>query len=495
VPDSPMAHPAEVAVPPAGPRDSALPAGTRLRGDPSLEWVSDTLVAGGSPWRLVRLTVNGAGLLAAWLDGAPVSSAPADGALARRLVGAAIVHPVRAAREVHPGEVDVVVPVRNDVHGLEAVLRVVSRSPAVGVTVVDDGSTDPWAVARVADAHQARLVRHDLPLGPGAARNAGLRASTAPVVAFLDADALPAADWLEVLVPYLDDPAVGAVAPRVRGPQGPGVKERFEAAASPLDLGDQRGVVRPGAAVPFVPAAALVARRAALGEGFDASLRTGEDVDLIWRLVASGWEVRYEPSVTVTHAARSTWRGWLAQRFAYGMSAAPLEARHGDAAAPLRADPRVLATLGLVLAGRPRAAAGLLSWSASSLARQLDGVSARGGNQAAARQLAARGTALAAPGLARSAFRAYGPLLLAAAVALPPVRRPVATLTVAATAVRWWRAGRPTPRTAFAALSLVDDLAYGAGVLAGAVRARRVGALRPRLRPTVRVAAPPISRT
>jgi mycofactocin glycosyltransferase len=216
---------------------------------------------------------------------------------------------------------------------------------------------------------------------------------------------------------------------------------------------------------------------------------------LVWRLVAAGWQVRYEPTVVVTHAARATWRAWLAQRFSYGLSAAPLEARHGDAAAPLRADPRVLATLGLVLAGRPRAAAGLLSWSAASLARQLDGVTSRGGSEAAARRLAARGTALAAPGLARSAFRTYGPLLVAAAVALPAVRRPVATLTVAATAVRWWRAGRPTPRVAFVALSLADDLAYGAGVLAGAARSRRLGALRPRLRATVAAVVPPISRT
>ncbi len=118
----------------------------------------------------------------------------------------------------------------------------------------------------------------------------------------------------------------------------------------------------------------------------------------------------------------------------------------------------------------------------------------RGGSEAAARQLAARGTALAAPGLARGAFRSYGPVLLVAAAAISPLRRPVATLAVAATAARWWRAGRPTPSLAFAGLSLADDLVYGAGVLTGAVRARRTGALRPRLRPAASVVAP-ISRT
>jgi hypothetical protein len=43
-------------------------------------------------------------------------------------------------------------------------------------------------------------------------------------------------------------------------------------------------------------------------------------------------------------------------------------------------------------------------------------------------------------------------------------------------------------------LSLADDLAYGAGVLAGAVAARRFGALRPRIRPPARALAS-ISRT
>jgi mycofactocin glycosyltransferase len=204
--------------------------------------------------------------------------------------------------------------------------------------------------------------------------------------------------------------------------------------------------------------------------------------------------VRYEPSVVVTHAARATWAKWVGQRVGYGTSAAALEARHGDAAAPLRADPRVLATIGLAFAGRPRAALGFLSWSASSLAKQLEGIAVRGGSESAARQLALRGTALAAPGLSRSAFRSYAPILVAAAVALPPLRRPVATLALAATATRWWRAGRPAPRLAFVALSVADDLCYGTGVVIGAVRARRFGALRPRLGPGTTTVAP-ISRT
>ncbi|HUD69620.1 MAG TPA: mycofactocin biosynthesis glycosyltransferase MftF [Acidimicrobiales bacterium] len=474
--------------------ETPMPLGTRLVADRSFEWLADTLVAGGSPWRLLRLSDQGAALVAAWLEGEPVSANPTDGGLARRLVDAGLAHPTTRSRPLVPGEIEVVIPVRDNPSGLEAVLRLCARSSQARVTVVDDGSLDAAAVERISSAHGAKLLCHDVPRGPGAARNTGLHATTAPLVAFLDADTLPEVNWLGELVAHFEDPVVGAVAPRVRGPVGSSLRERFETAASPLDLGDQPGVVRPGTSVPFVPGAAIIVRRSAVAEGFDPTLRVGEDVDLVWRLAANGWHVRYDPSVAVTHAARPNWGRWLAQRFAYGLSAAPLEARHGDAVAPLRADPRVLATVGLVLIGRPRAAIGLLSWSAASLAKQLDGISMRGGNESAARQIAARGTALAAPGLARSTFRTYGPLLIAGAIVVPAMRRPVATVAAAATAVRWWRAGKPQPGLAFATLSVLDDLAYGAGVLAGAVRARRVGALRPRLRPASSVVAP-ISRT
>ncbi len=460
-----------------------VPAGTRLSPDRSFEWLADTLVAGGSPWRLLRLTDQGAGLVARWLGGDPVSNAPGSGALARRLVDANLLHPWHGRRPLAEGQVDVVVPVRDDATGLEALLRTLGATPC-RVVVVDDGSLDPLEVARVAARHGATCVRREVPGGPGAARNTGLGSTSSPLVAFVDVDARPEEDWLEHLVGYFDDPLCALVAPRVRGPVGPGVRNRFEFQASPLDLGTHAGIARPGGAVPFVPAAALLARRTAIGDGFDESLRVGEDVDLCWRLTSRGWIVRYVPDVIAVHPARGSWPQWVAQRFRYGTAAARLEARHGDAAAPLRADPRVLAPLALMLAGRPRAAFGMLSVSGAALSRQLEGIAVRGGHEAAARQVALRGTLLAAPGLARSAFRSYGPVLLVAAAAVAPLRRPVATIGMAATATRWWRAGRPQPAAAFALMSVADDLAYGAGVLAGAVRTRRVGALRPLLRPT-----------
>ena len=69
---------------------------------------------------------------------------------------------------------------------------------------------------------EVRVLRHDHPRGPAAARNAGLAAATTPLVAFLDSDVLPDPGWLEPLLAHLADPAVGLVAPRIVALAPPG---------------------------------------------------------------------------------------------------------------------------------------------------------------------------------------------------------------------------------------------------------------------------------
>ena len=56
------------------------------------------------------------------------------------------------------------------------------------VLVVDDGSSDGTAEALEAFRGRIRVLRHDRNRGVSAARNTGIRASTAPLVAFLDSD-------------------------------------------------------------------------------------------------------------------------------------------------------------------------------------------------------------------------------------------------------------------------------------------------------------------
>lgn len=84
-------------------------------------------------------------------------------------------------------DVDVVIPAHNEARTVGAVVRAVLRSPLVAsVTVVDDGSRDDTAaLAAEAGATVIHLKRRG---GKGAALLAGVRATKAPILLFLDAD-------------------------------------------------------------------------------------------------------------------------------------------------------------------------------------------------------------------------------------------------------------------------------------------------------------------
>ena len=354
--------------------------------------------------------------------------------------------------------------------------------------VVDDGSVTP-----VADPEPrrsgVRLLRRQAPGGPAAARNTGWRATRADVVVFVDAGCVPGPGWMEQLLGHFADPGLAAVAPRVTSRATVGAPHglaAYEAVHSSLDMGPSESPVRPGAAVPYVPTATLAVRRKALGSGFDESLRFGEDVDLVWRLVEAGWRVRYDPSVKVTHPVRPNRRKWLRQRFDYGSSAAPLASRHGPAVAPLAVNPWSAAVWSFLVLGRPLPAAVLAAASAAALARRA------GGDRVTAAELghlAIAGHARAGRPIGAALRRAWlppGMVMVALGWNLGD-RRARAALAVSVTAALLgdapsdWRSQRPPVGPAgWVAWRLADDLAYQAGLWAGALRCRSGRALLPR---------------
>jgi hypothetical protein len=106
---------------------------------------------------------------------------------------------------------------------LESLLA--QRRAAWEAVVVDDGSRDPdevgAVVASVATAgRRIRLLRHPVNRGLGATLNAGLDATSAPLVAYLPADDVWFPDHLGVLLDCLADPAV--VLARSRPTEDPG---------------------------------------------------------------------------------------------------------------------------------------------------------------------------------------------------------------------------------------------------------------------------------
>lgn len=81
--------------------------------------------------------------------------------------------------------------------------------------VVDDGSVD--ATSEVGRTHGAIVIRHETNLGLAAARNSGINAATAPVVAFIDDDCEPGPKWAEQLLAGYEDDTIGVGGAIVHG--------------------------------------------------------------------------------------------------------------------------------------------------------------------------------------------------------------------------------------------------------------------------------------
>ncbi|MHB1137777.1 MAG: mycofactocin biosynthesis glycosyltransferase MftF [Microthrixaceae bacterium] len=473
-----------------------------MRIDPTVRTAGDRLLLGGSPTTLFRLTPAGAAWFTRLRAGRSTDATPAQAALARRWIDAGVLHPLPAAGSgpYDASQVTVVVPVRDRAEGVARLLESLARdgAPIARVLVVDDGSRDAAALARVDDAPRAEVLRRERSGGPAAARNdgadaafagagsgAGSGADTDPaVLVVIDSDCTVEPGWLDPLLAAFADPTVAAVAPRVAaGTDERGVLAAYERVRSPLDLGPLPARVAPGTRVSYVPSAALAVRADRWRElgGFDDALRVGEDVDLVWRAHDAGFGVRYEPTSVVRHEVRAELRAWLAQRVAYGSSAAPLAERHPGRLAPAVLSPWSLAVWALVAIGRPRAGVLLAFATTGQLRRRLDDVPTTvvmrlglGGHLGAGRQLA------------EAIVRVGWPLALPAAVISRRARRVVVasalcTVLVAARDARRRGEGtRPDPLR-FAALVLADHAAYGAGVWKGMWRARRLSPLLPRL--------------
>ncbi|HWH26398.1 MAG TPA: mycofactocin biosynthesis glycosyltransferase MftF [Pseudolysinimonas sp.] len=464
-----------------------LPLGFVVRLSDSTRVADDGVsLIGGSPTRVIFLTPAAAALL---VDGRVTVTDRRSSRLADYLLDIGMADPVVA--DLPPGDpalVSYVVPVRDRATSLD---RLLASIPSQARTVVvDDASLDPAAIARVSRRRGAEFVPLRRNIGPAGARNAGLRLVRTPFVAFVDSDVVLVPGAIELMLRHFADPRLAIVAPRVAGMASSGMGaaarrtwiSRYEDARSSLDLGDRPAAVRPRSAVPWVSSTTLLARVDALGAGFDDRMRSGEDVDLVWRLAESGHRIRYEPSARVLHEHRGSAVAWAHRKFVYGTSAAALAERHPDAIAPAIIAPWGVALLAALLAQRrwslPVAGviAGGMTWRiAARLPRSRHPV------RVAAR-LTATGVATNLGQGSALLMRHWWPLTLALLPFSRRLRRVVLVAHIADTVLEHRRTGSDLDPVRFGLARRLDDLAYGAGVWFSALRAGSLRALIPEVR-------------
>jgi N-acetylglucosaminyl-diphospho-decaprenol L-rhamnosyltransferase len=191
------------------------------------------------------------------------------------------------------------------------------------VVVVDNGSSDGSVEALEAAHPGVAVLRPGANLGYARAANLGIAATTAPIVAVVNPDALLVPGAAAALLARFDAEAdLGAVGPQIREPDGSVYPSARRVPSTRDAIGHAVvGPIRPDNAatrryrgldadpdaprrVDWVSGAAIWLRREALDAvgGWDEGyFMYVEDVDLCWRLNGAGWRVAYEPAAVVTH--------------------------------------------------------------------------------------------------------------------------------------------------------------------------------------------------
>lgn len=199
--------------------------------------------------------------------------------------------------------VSVVVPTRDRAGYLDVTLASLANqafAEPYEVIVVDDGSTDstPDVIARF----DVQSIAQDPPRGPNAARNAGVRAAQADLIALVDDDVFAPPGWLAALVDGARrhpkaDALGGPIRARLEGP-APRSCGREEPPVTTLDLGSE------DRETDLVWSANMLLRRSAFDRvgPFDEDRPPGGDEEeWLRRLVGSGGRVFYVADAPIDH--------------------------------------------------------------------------------------------------------------------------------------------------------------------------------------------------
>jgi GT2 family glycosyltransferase len=216
--------------------------------------------------------------------------------------------------------ISVVVPAWNSAGVLPALFSALAAQTAEHeLVIVDAGSSD--GTAGVAEAGGVRVVV-SARRNRSFARNLGVAAACGELIAFTDADCVPAAGWLEALAACLASTPLAAGPVRVTAGAQPTMAERFDL----LWRGPQERYVAAGVA----GSGNLGIRREAFERlgGYDGRFHAGEDTDLCLRAQDAGLELAWCPAAEVSHPAATGLHAVARRGFEQGVSARRLARAH-----------------------------------------------------------------------------------------------------------------------------------------------------------------------
>jgi glucosyl-dolichyl phosphate glucuronosyltransferase len=216
---------------------------------------------------------------------------------------------------------------------LDGLRRQIVPRDRFSILLVDSASAPEAAaeLAALAAEHDARLIRLDQ-MGVSLARNAGAWATRTSYIAYIDDDAIPAADWVAMILQAVIHPGRraamigGRILPKWEAPLPVWWPASLRGVLSIIEhegVGEYRTLAVPTGLEPYganmvVHVLSLLAAGGfggAIGR-YGESLLSDEEVQLAWMLQDAGYSVRYDSRITVYHQiqARRMEPAWLLSR-------------------------------------------------------------------------------------------------------------------------------------------------------------------------------------
>jgi GT2 family glycosyltransferase len=197
----------------------------------------------------------------------------------------------------------IVIPHFNDVVRLRKCLDALAPQMAaapVEVVVVDNGSTQD--IGAVVAAHPDVRFLKEPKKGAAPARNTGVRETTAPCLLFIDADCIPAPDWLATALELAGkDEIIGGRVDLFD--ETPPPRSGAEAFETVFAFPQEDYIARKN----FSVTANLLTSRAVFDDTGPFDGTVVEDSDWCQRAVARGWPISYHPELAVSHPTRNDW--------------------------------------------------------------------------------------------------------------------------------------------------------------------------------------------
>ena len=220
--------------------------------------------------------------------------------------------------------VSVIIPAYNAKDTIKNILDAFSRQTKAPyeIIVVDSDSSDGTSgiVNEFIKGNTSLNISllEEAKRGPSPARNKGATTAKGDILAFIDADEIPSADWIQLIEDEFSGGSQVVWGPVTESKTDTFLKKYLDFMGC-SNIG-KRELLKPDTFGKSILAGNFAIKKDLfihLG-GFDEKLHLAEDVDLSRRISKEGVTIVYSPALTAAHDHKETFRGRFSKAFGYG---------------------------------------------------------------------------------------------------------------------------------------------------------------------------------